>query len=592
MSKPDSNPLAGRLKKALQGDVLFDDFSRGRYATDASIYQVMPLGVVVPKHEDDVQVALQIARDEGIPVLPRGGGTSQNGQTVNEALVLDTSKYLNQLVQVDPDAGTAIVQPGLVLDQLNRQLKPHGLWYPVDVSTANRATLGGMTGNNSCGSRSIRYGNMVHNVHAIEALLPDGTPATFGPLPVHGDLMLGKARPLVDRMLALGRREADEIDARFPKLLRRVGGYNIDALTTQAPNLAHLLVGSEGTLAWFKRIHLDLSPIPAHRSLGICHFPTFYQAMAATQHIVTLKPSAVELVDRTMINLARDIPMFRTTVDAFVQGEPDALLLVEFSGDDEEAPLNSLRDLVTLMGDLGFPGAVVEATDPAFQSAVWEVRKQGLNIMMSMKGDGKPVSFIEDCAVELKDLAEYTRRLTDIFHKYNTEGTFYAHASVGTLHVRPILNMKTAEGARQMRAIAEECFEIVREYKGSHSGEHGDGLSRSEFHTAMFGERMVKNFEEVKDAFDPRHLFNPGRIVHAPRFDDRSLFRYPPDYQTNLIPTAMDWSQYGGLQRATEMCNNNGACRKDAGGAMCPSYRATHDEQHLTRGRVNSLPWR
>ena len=589
MSKPDSNPLAGRLKKALQGDVLFDDFSRGRYATDASIYQVMPLGVVVPKHEDDVQVALQIARDEGIPVLPRGGGTSQNGQTVNEALVLDTSKYLNQLVQVDPDAGTAIVQPGLVLDQLNRQLKPHGLWYPVDVSTANRATLGGMTGNNSCGSRSIRYGNMVHNVHAIEALLPDGTPATFGPLPVHGDLMLGKARPLVDRMLALGRREADEIDARFPKLLRRVGGYNIDALTTQAPNLAHLLVGSEGTLAWFKRIHLDLSPIPAHRSLGICHFPTFYQAMAATQHIVTLKPSAVELVDRTMINLARDIPMFRTTVDAFVQGEPDALLLVEFSGDDEEAPLNSLRDLVTLMGDLGFPGAVVEATDPAFQSAVWEVRKQGLNIMMSMKGDGKPVSFIEDCAVELKDLAEYTRRLTDIFHKYNTEGTFYAHASVGTLHVRPILNMKTAEGARQMRAIAEECFEIVREYKGSHSGEHGDGLSRSEFHTAMFGERMVKNFEEVKDAFDPRHLFNPGRIVHAPRFDDRSLFRYPPDYQTNLIPTAMDWSQYGGLQRATEMCNNNGACRKDAGGAMCPSYRATHEEQHLTRGRANSL---
>ena len=589
VNNPDTSSLAARLKKELQGDVLFDNFTRGRYSTDASIYQVMPLGVVIPETEADVQVALQIAREEGIPVLPRGGGTSQNGQTVNEALVIDTSKHLRKIIDIDASNRTACVQPGLVLDQLNKQLKQHGLWYPVDVSTANRATLGGMTGNNSCGSRSIRYGNMVHNVHAIEALLPDGTPATFGPLSADNNLALGKANSLVEQMLALGTREADEIDARFPKLLRRVGGYNINELTLENPNLARLLVGSEGTLAWFQRIHLDLSPIPAHRSLGVCHFPTFYQAMEATQQLVKLDPSAVELVDRTMINLAREIPMFKSTVDQFVVGKPEALLLVEFSGEDQQTQLDDLQRLVELMGDLGFPGAVVEATNPEFQSAIWEVRKQGLNIMMSMKGDGKPVSFIEDCAVELTDLAQYTQRMTDIFHKHGTVGTFYAHASVGSLHVRPILNMKEENGAHKMRAIAEECFEIVREYKGSHSGEHGDGLSRSEFHASMFGQRMVKNFEEVKDAFDPKGLFNPGRIVRAPKFDDRTLFRYPPGYNTNMIDTAMDWSEHGGIQRAAEMCNNNGACRKIDGGTMCPSYRATQDEKHLTRGRANTL---
>lgn len=589
MTKSADTPLARTLEREIKGDVLFDAFSRGRYSTDASIYQVMPLGVVVPETENDVVIALQIAREQGVPVLPRGAGTSQNGQTVGEALVIDTSKHLKNILDFDNNKRRVTVQPGLVLDQLNTFLKPHGLFYPVDVSTANRATLGGMTGNNSCGSRSIRYGNMVHNVRAIDALLPSGTPITFGPLTTHSDTMLGKAAPLVAQLLGLGEREETEIDARFPKLLRRVGGYNIDILTKRNPNLASLLVGSEGTLAWFKRIQLELQPIPPHKTLGICHFPTFYAAMESTQHIVELNPSAVELVDRTMIDLARDIPMFKATVDAFVQGEPQALLLVEFSGEDAEEQLTNLRKLVELMNDLGFPGAVVEATEPAFQSAVWEVRKQGLNIMMSMKGDGKPVSFIEDCAVELKDLAEYTRRLDEVFHKHGTEGTFYAHASVGCLHVRPILNMKEDGGATKMRAIAEECFEMVREYKGSHSGEHGDGLSRSEFHEAMFGKRMVKAFEEVKDAFDPNGLFNPGKIVRAPKFDDRTLFRYAPGYENQQLNTVMDWSDWQGFDRAVEMCNNNGACRKINGGAMCPSYRATKDEQHLTRGRANTL---
>lgn len=586
----NDSTLARRLRKELQGEVMFDDFSRGRYSTDASIYQIQPLGVTVPKTEQDVQLALQIAVDEGIPVLPRGAGTSQTGQAIGEALVMDTTKHLNQILDFDAQARTVCVQPGMVLDHLNRFLKPHGLFYPVDVSTANRATLGGMTGNNSCGSRSIRYGNMVHNVQAIDGLLADGSQVHFKTL---HERQLPNEDPaqteLLTKMLALGDREAAEIAQRFPDLLRRVGGYNIDVLTQQSPNMSHLLVGSEGTLAFFQRIHLKLQPLPEHKTLGVCHFPSFYEAMEATQHIVELNPSAVELVDRTMIDLARDIPIFAATVDRFVQGEPQALLLVEFSGEEAAAQLHSLSQLVELVESLGSENLVVEATDNEFQQAIWEVRKSGLNIMMSMKGDGKPVSFIEDCAVDLKHLAEYTRRVEEIFRKHGTTGTFYAHASVGCLHVRPILNMKEESGAQKMRAIVEETLEIVREYKGSHSGEHGDGLSRSEFHLPMFGQRMVDSFEEVKDSFDPANTFNPGKIVRPPKMDDRSLFRFAPGYAAQPIATTMDWSDFGSFNQALEMCNNNGACRKSDVAVMCPSYRVTGDEQHLTRGRANTL---
>ena len=396
-------------------------------------------------------------------------------------------------------------------------------------------------------------------------------------------------RELVRQMRALHRREAEEIEQRFPKVLRRVGGYNIDSISEAGHNMARLLVGSEGTLAFFNEIELELQPIPAHRVLGICHFPSFYSAMAATQKIVDLGPSAVELVDRTMIELSRDIPMFRPIVDRFVQGEPAAILLTEFAGDDPAENVGRLKALVELMGDLGFPDSVVEAVEPAFQQAVWEVRAQGLNIMMSMKGDGKPVSFLEDCAVQLEDLADYTDRLTRIFEKHGTYGTWYAHASVGCLHVRPVLNVKQELEVKKMRAIAEEAFAMVREYKGSHSGEHGDGLVRSEFHEAMFGGRVVRAFEEVKDAFDPKGLFNPGKIVRAPKMDDRSLFRFKPDYHPLPIDTALDWSEWGGFAAAAEMCNNNGACRARDPGVMCPSFRATGDEQHLTRGRANTL---
>ena len=590
---PGESVLARRLRRELDGEVLFDAFSRGRYSTDASIYQIEPIGVVVPRGPEDVVRTIQIARDAGVPVLPRGGGTSQCGQTVGEALVVDVSKHLNRVLEFDAQARRVTVQPGLVLDQLNAFLAPHDVMFPVDVSTSSRATLGGMAGNNSCGARSIRYGTMRANVRAIDAVLADGSRAHFGELAEPGGED-GPAPELVKRLLALGRREAAEIAARFPKLRRRVGGYNIDALTgaptVNSPiNLAHLLVGSEGTLAFSTAIELDLQPVPAHKVLGVCHFPTFYEAMDATRHIVALAPAAVELVDRTMIDLARDIPLFRATVERFVRGTPEALLLVEFAGEDLDGQLQGLARLDDLLGSLGFPNSVVEAVEPAFQSAIWEVRKAGLNIMMSMKGDGKPVSFIEDCAVPLDDLADYTERLTSVFHKHGVTGTWYAHASEGCLHVRPVLNMKLEADAKKMRAIAEEAFAMVREYKGSHSGEHGDGLVRSEFHEPMFGARMVRNFEEVKAAFDPNGLFNPGKIVRPSKMDDRSLFRFKPGYATEKLDTGLDWSAWRGFAGAVEMCNNNGACRKFDAGVMCPSFRITGDERHLTRGRANSL---
>src|SRR5690349_8430564 len=591
LDNPAGSPLETRLRRELRGEVLFDAFSRGRYATDASIYQIEPLGVVVPRSREDAAAAIAIARVEGVPVLPRGGGTSQCGQTVARALVIDCSKFLDRVISVDVEARRARVEPGVVLDRLNRQLRKDKLFFPVDPSTASRATIGGMTANNSCGSRSLRYGNMVHNVCGVDALLADGIAAWFGEVPGNfaDNAMPDRYRDLVRRMRALHRRDAEEIERRFPKVLRRVGGYNIDSIDDSGHNMARLLVGSEGTLAFFNEIELERRPIPAHRVLGICHFPSFYGAMAATRRIVELGPSAVELVDRTMIDLSRDIPMFRAVVDRFVQGQPAALLLTEFSGDDPAENLRRLKALGELMGDLGYPGAVVEAIDPAFQQAVWEVRAQGLNIMMSMKGDGKPVSFLEDCAVRLEDLADYTERLTRIFEKHGTYGTWYAHASVGCLHVRPVLNLKQELEVKKMRAIAEEAFAMVREYQGSHSGEHGDGLVRSEFHEEMFGSRMVRAFEEVKDAFDPQGLFNPGKIVRAPKMDDRSLFRYRPDYRQVPVDTALDWSEWGGFAAASEMCNNNGACRTRDAGVMCPSYRATGDEQHLTRGRANTL---
>ena len=585
--------LALRLRREVEGEVLFDAFSRGRYSTDASIYQIEPVGVIIPRNEEAARIALQIAAEEGVPILPRGAGTSQCGQTVGAALVIDCSKFLNQIVEFSAQRREAVVQPGVVLDQLNAFLRPHKLWFPVDVSTSAQATIGGMTGNNSCGARSIRYGNMVHNVAGVDAWLSGGEEFFFGPSDA---VAQGPAayRALVERVHAVVHREAAEIEARWPKVLRRVQGYNLDMIQPGSEaqpnphNLAHLLVGSEGTLAFSRRVVLKLAPIPPHKVLGVVHFPTFHESMDMTRHIVGLDPDAVELVDRTMIELARDNAAFRPIVEKFLKGEPAAILLVEFAGEERDAPLAKLTRLVELMADLGLPGSVVEVTDATLQKEIWEVRKAGLNIMMSMKGDGKPVSFIEDCAVPLEHLAEYTDRLTRVFEKHGTRGTWYAHASVGTLHVRPILDMRR-DGAEKMRAIAEEACAMVKQYKGAFSGEHGDGLVRSEWIEPILGRKLTAALGEIKALLDPKGLMNPGKIVNPSRMDDRSLFRFKPGYRAPPLETALDWSAWGGFAPAVEMCNNNGHCRKFDAGTMCPSFRATGDEQHLTRGRANTL---
>ncbi len=614
----DQAQLAKRLRQETSGEVMTDSASRGRYATDASIYQAMPVAVLVPKTAEDIATAIQIAAELGVPVLPRGGGTSQCGQTTGAALVIDNSKYFRNILDLDLDKGSVEVEPGIVLDHLNHSLKQHGLWYPVDVSTGGQATIGGMAGNNSCGSRSIAYGNMVHNVLGINAWLANGQIAEFDQYANSS----GIAKQLGDFVKGLANTLQPEIEAYFPKVLRRVAGYNLDIFHPQSElpytqdgsvNLSHLLVGSEGTLAYFKSLKLKLSPLPKHKVLGIVNFASFYKAMDSAQHIVKLGPTAVELVDRTMIDLARSNPSFTKTIETALIDHtaptPEAILLVEFSGEAHAPLLEKLAALQELMADLGLPGSVVPMSDTNLQKNLWEVRKAGLNIMMSLKGDGKPVSFIEDCAVPLESLADYTQELTEVFSKYGTRGTWYAHASVGTLHVRPILDMRR-DGAQKMRAVAEEASALVRKYKGAYSGEHGDGLSRGEWISWQFGPKITEALAEIKHAFDPTGLFNPGKIINPPKMDDVSYFRFPPSYKVIPLQPALDWSAWNvqnnpiteetsalgtggdpamGLAKAVEMCNNNGHCRKFDAEVMCPSYRVTRDEKHLTRGRANTL---
>ncbi len=612
--------LAARLRKDVEGPVRFDALTRGLYSTDASIYQIEPVGVVLPRTLDDIDATMAIAREEGVPVLPRGAGTSQCGQAIGRALVVDTSRYLRGVGAVDREARTVWAEPGVVLDRLNRRLAPTGLFFPVDVATASRATIGGMAGNNSGGARSIRYGIMADNVLAIEAALPDGRVAVFGGeesrVRTGGRLPSSPGTParageppsasathvfavdtppetaadLMRVVRAIASREADELETRVPKVLRHVAGYNLHRLLRPGTSAAELLVGSEGTLAFFRRVKLKLSRRPARRVLGVCAFPSLLDALDAVQHIVELDPHAVELMDHTLTGLARENAAFRATVDALDPAAAHTLLLVEFAGEEEGALSGLLSRLEDVVRGIG-PGCdVTRAEDPAAQAAIWAVRRAGLNIVMSMKGDRKPVSIVEDCAVPLPVLAEFGAAVEEIFARHGTGSTWYAHASVGCLHVRPSLDMKDPADIRAFRAIAEEVHGVVGRLGGSHSGEHGDGILRSEFIEPVLGGRLAGAFREVKEAFDPAGMMNPGKIVGAPRMDDRELFRYGPRYPRRVeLPTVSDWSESGGFVRAVEACNNNGACRKMDPGVMCPSYRVTREERDTTRGRANVL---
>lgn len=591
---PDDDLLrrvAAELRARVRGEVRFDDRARALYATDASPYEIAPHGVVLPFDADDVRTTVEVAGRHGLPILPRGGGTSLAGQAVGAAIVVDVSKYMTRVLEVDAEARTARVEPGVVRDQLNRELAPLRLQFTPDVSTTDRANVGGMVANNSAGTRSIKYGKTVDAVRAMTVLLADGTVTELRALD-DGELAeverrddaVGRIHRTVHHLV---REHEDEIERRYPKVMRRVGGYNLDELIGGRPfNLAKLVCGSEGTLAFILDVTLELHPVPERRMLAMVHFDTLQAALEAVQHVNRHGPSAVELLDRGLLELGRANPKLEPLL-GWLQGDPDAVLMVEFDGANEEAlrrPLESMKADPEVADRSTY---VYEAFRPEEQQEILAFRKGGLGIYATIKGRNKPTPFIEDAAIPPERLPEYIPAVRELCRRHGVDTVFYGHASVGVIHTRPLLDLKTAEGVATYRAISEEAFELVRSFGGSWSGEHGDGLIRSYQNRNLFGDTLYQAFREVKAAFDPENRFNPGKIVEAPAPTEN--LRYGADYPEVHLDTVFDFSEDGGFLAAAEACTGVGACRKMDVGTMCPSYMATRDEDHSTRGRANVL---
>ncbi|MBI2462529.1 MAG: FAD-binding protein [Candidatus Rokubacteria bacterium] len=584
--------LEHELRKVVEGEVRFDRMTRLLYATDASIYQIEPIGVVFPRHAGDVQAVLEVANRAGVPILPRGAGTSLAGQTVGHAIVLDFSRHMSRVLEVNPEAGWARVQPGVVQDELNAHLRPMGLLFGPDTATSNRATLGGMIGNNSAGSHSIAYGKTIDHVLELDVLLSDGTPAVFRPL-APGELEAKQAgngleARIYGEVARIVREQREEVLARYPKLMRRVSGYNLDEFVRDRPfNLAKLVVGSEGTLAAVVEARVRVVPRPPATSLAVVHFHELQEALAASPLILETRPYALEMVDKLILDLAKGSLEHAARRARFVQGDPGAILLVEYAGEGEAEARAQAEALEarTRAGGIGY--ATVVALDPEAQQNIWKVRKAGQGLLIGMKGERKPIAFVEDTAVAPEQLPEFVRRFKATVERYGTTAGYYGHCSVGCLHIRPLMNLKRAEEVARMRAMAEEIVELVMEFGGALSGEHGDGLARGQWNERLFGPRLYQAFRAIKAAFDPKGLMNPGKIVDSPPMTEN--LRYGPTYRTWEPSTLLDFSGQGGVAAAVEMCNGVGACRKRLDGAMCPSYMATGDEEHSTRGRANAL---
>jgi len=588
----DGANLRSTLTAQLEGEVRFDRISQALYSTDASVYQILPLGVVIPRTPGDVVRTVQVCRDAGASITARGGGTSQAGQAIGAGVQLDFSKYLNKVLSLEPEANRVRVQPGIVLDELNAFLRPYGLLLPLDISTSDRATIGGMIANNSSGTRSVVYGKTLDYVESITAVLADSSVVELAAvdadqLEAKCDLpnLEGACYRVVRR---LARVHAAEIERRYPRILRRVGGYNLDEFVPgKGPfNLSRLLVGSEGTLALVLDATLRLVSPPKHRAMCVVQFHDLLEALAATPVILGHGPSAVELVDRFILDSTRGKTEFEPLRD-FIAGDPAAVLFVEFFGETPHEASTRVNDLEQALQAAGLGYHVHRALEPAAQARLWKLRQAALGLSMSEHGDAKAISFVEDTAVAPDRLRDYIARFLEILERYDTRAGFYAHASVGLLHVRPVVNLKQADGVAKFASIAEEISDLVLEFGGALSGEHGDGLVRSPFQQKMYGPALYRAFCELKQTFDPTGIFNPGKIVEAQRLTDN--LRFGPRYETRAIETAFDFSDFGGLSRAAEQCGGVGACRKTLTGTMCPSYMATRDENDSTRGRANVL---
>jgi FAD/FMN-containing dehydrogenase/Fe-S oxidoreductase len=581
--------LARDLARIIEGEVRFDRYSRLLYSTDASIYQIDPMGVVIPKHRDDVEKTIKIAAREGVPILPRGGGTSLAGQAVGEALVIDFSKYMNQVLEFCPEEKWIRVQPGLIQDVLSAYLRPHGLRFGPETATSSRANLGGMVGNNSAGARSLLYGKTVDNILEVKAILADGSEAIFGSVrrkdlsaKIHGK---GLESEIYRTALDLAAKHKGEIDRRYPRIPRRVSGYNLDELLDPDEiNLAKIIVGSEGTFATVVEAKLKLVPLPGATGLAVLHVGSLMEGLETAAEVLDVGPSAVELVDNMVLNMARQSVGYSRQLH-FIQGDPHDLILVEFYGESESEVRTKLDELESNVGRQ--VQAVVTMTDRTEQANVWNVRKASLGLLLSMPGDHKPIAFIEDTAVLPKRLPEYIREFTKILEAHDTVGAFYAHAGAGCLHIRPLINLKDGTEVQKMATLAEEVSELVLQHGGAMSGEHGDGLARSHFNKKVFGDEIYGAFKQLKEAFDPKGIMNPGKIVDAPAMTES--LRYGSSYKVREFPTVFPYKKEGGFDRAIEFCNGNGACRKVTEGTMCPSYMVTLEEEHSTRGRANML---
>jgi len=579
------------LKNIIEGDILLDDYSLGMYATDASIYQIKPLAIILPKNVGDVKAAVAVAFANSITILPRGAGTSLAGQTVGKSMILDFSKYMHSLLEINEVEKWVRVQPGMVRDDLNAILKTYGLHFAPDPATGSRANVGGMVGNNSSGTKSILYGKTVDHVMEATILLADGTEMQLENCPPP-EFQIKASR--TDREGEIYRtfkklidQHSEEIKARFPKVMRRVGGYNLDEFVyTDQWNLSKLVCGSEGTLATTLELKLNLMDLPKYKSVCVVHFATVLEAISAVESILAFQPSAVEILDKIVIDLSKENLTTKHHCH-FLEGDPAAILIVEFYGDTPGEVMERPQQMIAVLKSNDFGYAYPLFPEGKSYEDVWVIRKKGLGLMLGIKGNKKPLAFIEDAGIPTEHLPEYIDQVLEICDKYQTKAAMYAHASVGVIHVRPILDLRLAEDIVRFKHISEETFELVMKYNGSWSGEHGDGLVRSAYNKRFFGDTLYNAFLEVKKLFDPTNLMNPGKITEAQNIAHN--LRYGVEYKDAVIHTEYKYKEEEGFAASVHMCTGVGECRKLLGGTMCPSFKATRDEEHSTRGRANAL---